>query len=399
MQLWTDKYRPVKPEEMAGQNEALGEIQRFLQAWKPGKGLILFGPPGTGKTLMVELLAKERGDFLVQMDASDTRTGKEVEGTLSVASKHQTLFHKGKLVLMDEVDSMSGRSDRGGAGSIVKIIEESKFPVIMCVNDMQTPKLKALKKVCMKVKMDKIGRSEISKYLRKIAQKEGITVSDDVLGGLARWSDGDMRSAILDFQMLSLGTKHVSEEKFTSIGFRERRKELDDVLMGVMRTQSMNANRKSIRECDTDPDELFLWMESNIYRTSVDKRFIADAYDMLSRADICRKRVMKQQNWRFKAYMIDIMSGIASLRNDAFVKPEPLRYPDRIAILARTRFKRMLMESVVKKIGEKTHCSMNTANFEYTPYIMFFARKGLITAEEFEFTPEEMDAVKKYAIV
>lgn len=395
MQLWTDKYRPGKPEEMAGQKEAIAEVQRFLQAWKPGTGLILFGPPGTGKTLIVELLAKERGDFLVQMDASDTRTAKEIEGTLSEATKQQTLFHKGKLVLMDEVDSMSGRSDRGGAGSIAKIIQESKFPVIICVNDIQNPKLKALKKVCKKVKMDKVQRQDISTFLKKIAQKEGIKVSDEVLDGLARWSDGDVRSTILDFQMISLGTKEVSEEHFTSIGFRERKKELEDVLMGIMRTPSINANRKAIRGCDTDPDEIFLWMESNIYKTTTDRRFIADAYEKLSRADIFRGRVRKQQNWRFKAYMIDIMSGIAALRESEFIKPETIRTPDRIILLARTRFKRMVMGPIIQKVAEHTHCSTRAANSEYMPFLMLMAKKGYVP-EELELAPEEVDALRKY---
>ncbi len=399
MRLWTDSHRPGKPEEMAGQQQAVGEVRRLLQSWKPGTGIILFGPPGTGKTLLVELLANEMGYFLVRMDASDSRSAKEIEGTLSESTKQQALFHRGKLILMDEADSMSGRSDRGGAKGIAKVIEESRFPVFICANDVQDPKLKAVRKACKKVKMDKVPRDDMAAYLRKVAKKEGIQVSDDIINGLARWSDGDMRSALLDFQMLSLGTKEICEELFTSIGFRERKRELEDVLLGIMRTTSMNANRKAIRDCDTDPDDMFLWLESNIYRTTADRQFIADAYDMLSRADIYRRRVMKQQNWRFKAYMIDIMSGIASLRKGEFIRPESLRYPDRIALLARTRFRRMLMEPVLQKVAEHTHCSARTANLEYMPYITFFVKKGLISAEDFGFTPEEMDAVKKYGPV
>ncbi len=399
MQLWTEKHKPRRIEDLAGQKDAVLQVRKFLGEWKPGTGLILFGPPGTGKTLMAEILAKERGDFLVQMDASDGRSQKEIDGALSEATKQQTLFHKGRIILMDEVDSMSGRSDRGGAGSIAGIIKESRFPVLICANDIGNPKLKALKKVCKRVKMGKVGRQDVADYLKKIAAKEGISISDDILNGLARWSDGDVRSAVLDLQMISLGTKEVSEERFMSVGFRERRKELEDVLMGVMRTPSMNANRKAIRECDTDPDEIFLWLESNIYRTSDDRKFVADAYDRLSKADIFRGRVQKQQNWRFKAYMIDLMSGLASLREGVFRKPEPLRYPDRIAMLARSRFKRMVMEPAVQKVAEHTHCSMRTANYEYMPYIMHMARKGMLSAEEFDFTPEEMDALKKYAAV
>ncbi|MBN1896922.1 MAG: replication factor C large subunit [Candidatus Aenigmarchaeota archaeon] len=394
--LWTEKYRPVKTEEIAGQQAAVSQVNDFLRSWRPGTGMILFGAPGTGKTLLVGLIAEERGDFLLQMDASDKRTARDVEGTLSEASRQQTLFHKGKIILMDEVDSMSGRSDRGGAGSIVKIIRESKFPVFICVNDIKKPKLREIKKVCKRVKMDRLSRSDMKDFLRKISDKEGLDVDDEVLNGLARWSDGDVRSVLLDLQMLSLDGKKITEEKLLSLGFRERKKELEDVVVGLMRNKSINANRASVRAADVDPDELFLWLESNIYKTSADKKFIADAYEKLSKADMFRGLVHKQQNWRFKSYMIDVMSGIASLRDSEFIKPEMLRTPDRIVILGRTRFRRMLMEPIVQKIAEKTHSSMRAVNFEYMPYMMFFASKGLISPEEFDFSVEEMDALKKY---
>ncbi len=396
MQLWTDKYRPVKPEGLAGQSQAVEQVKAFLASWKQGTGLIIFGPPGTGKTLVVELLAKERGDFLVQMDASDTRTAKEVQGTLSEASKQKTLFHRGKLILMDEVDSMSGRSDRGGAGGIVKIISESRFPVIVCVNDMQNPKLKALKKVCKRVNFDKIEKREMSAFLGKIAKSEGLKVSDAVLDGLARWSGGDVRSAVLDLQMLSLGTKEITEDMLTSVGFRERKKVMEEVLLALMRTPSLNANRGTVRAADADPDDIFLWLESNLYRTTTDQTFLSDAYDKLSKADIFRGRVSNQQNWRFKAYMIDIMSGIASLRNGEFTKPAEMRLPDRIMLLARSKFRRAVTDPIVEKIGQNYHCSRKVASSDYMPFLMFMAKKGMGVPEELELSPEEVDALRKY---
>ncbi|MCD6496201.1 MAG: replication factor C large subunit [Candidatus Aenigmarchaeota archaeon] len=395
MKLWTEKYMPETPDGMAGQRDAVDAARKYLQSWRPGTGLILYGPPGTGKTLLAGLLARERGDFLVSMDASDSRNARDIGG-LSEATKQKTLFHSGKIILMDEADSMSGRSDRGGAASIAKIIEHSKFPVIITVNDIDDPKLRPIKKVCKKVRMGKVERTEIAAFLRKIASEEGINAGDDVINGLARWSDGDVRSAVLDFQMLSLGNSDVGEDGFMSIGFRERRKGLEDVLVGIMRTQSITANRKSIRDADADPDDIFLWLESNIMKTSSDPGFIAAAYDTLSRADIYRGHVQKQQNWRFKAYMVDLMSGIACLRKGDFIRPDRIRYPDRIMLLARSRFRRLVMDSVSGKIARHAHCSKHTASLEYLPFLMLMAKKGTGMPEDLELTPDEVDTLRKY---
>jgi replication factor C large subunit len=396
LQLWSEKHKPKALEEMAGNGQAISEMKRLLSSWKQGTGIILYGPTGTGKTLLVELLAEERGDFLVHLDASETMTGKSIGETLSTASRQQTLFHRGKLILLDEVDCLSGRADRGASGGIVKLISGSKFPVIVCVNDIKEPKLRPVKKACKKVKLEKVEKPEVSSYLKKIAKKEGIKVSDEILDGLARWSGGDVRSAILDLQMLCLGKKEVTDDHFLSLGFRERKKGMDDVLTGLMRTPSLKANRMALWNADADSDDIFLWLESNLFRTTSDPVFMADAYDKLSKADVFRSMVGKQRNWRFKAYMSDIMAGIGALRRGDFIRPEAVRTPDRIILLARARFRRAVTDPIVEKMSGKLHCSRKVASREYLPYLSFIARKGAGVPEELELTPEEAEALKKY---
>ncbi len=396
MQLWTEKHKPRKTKEMVGQDMAIAEIMHFLDDWKPGQALLLYGPTGTGKTLLVELIARERGDFLVQLDASESMSRKNIEGMLSEAARQKTLFHHGKLILMDEVDCLSGRSDRGAAGGIVKIINQSKFPLILCVNNVQNPRLRQIKKHCKRVRFDKIQTSEIASFLKRIADKEGVKADDAVLKSLARWSAGDMRSAILDFQALAVGEKKITEEEFLSLGFRERRKGIEEALGALLRSGSLKANRSLIRTVDIDPDDIFWWIESNAFRTSDDPDFIAGAYDVLSKADVFRNRVRSQQNWRFKAYMIDLMSGIGTLRTGEFMEPERFRIPDRIIMLARTRFKRALLRPMLEKLGEHLHCSTRVVRRDHLPYLQFMLKKGETLPPEFELTPEEIEAIKKY---
>jgi replication factor C large subunit len=394
MMLWTDKHRPAGADGLAGQKDAVSAVRKFLHGWKRGDGLIIHGPPGTGKTLLVTLLAKERGDFLLHVDASDTLSAKNVTGILGEAGRQRTLFHKGRIILIDEVDSLSGVADRGAAGSILKVIESSSSPVIICANDVSDPRLKELRKACAKVRMDKVERKELESYLSAIAVAEGVRVEKGVLSSLARWADGDVRSAVLDLQMLSVGGKPVSEERFTSIGFRERGKVLQDVLSCIIRSKSIKANRAAIRNSDADPDDLFLWLESNIFAASSDPAFIAGAYDALSVADVFRGRVARQQNWRFKAYMSDIMAGVSSLSAQDLQKPETYRFPDRIALLAASRFRRAAIAPLVDRIGTELHCSEREALLAYVPFLRLMARGGPRAAEALGLSPEEAGALR-----
>ncbi len=394
MQLWTEKHKPKRIEEIVGQKKAAFEALDFMNNWRPGRALMFHGPAGVGKTLVAEVAAGERDWALVQINASDSRTGKEIEGLLAQSSRQRTLFHKGKIILLDEVDGISGR-ERGAGASIIKVIRESKFPVILSANDPWQPKLRPLRQYCKMVKFNRIPYPSIAKRLRDIAKKEGIKAGDDVLRDLARWASGDMRSALLDLQLLSAGRDKITEKDLEALGYRERGRTILDVLPTLFFSGSLKAARKVVREVDKDPDEVFWWLESNLPLAYKDKGSLADGYELLAKADMFRSMVPKQQNWRFKAYMVDMMSGISLFKDDnrGFV---PFKPPTRFLKLGQTRQKRALLESLSSKLGERLHCSSAVILREYVPFMRFMLKRGLEVSEEFGLTDEELDAIRGY---
>ena len=56
-----------------------------------------------------------------------------------------SLFNRGKIILIDEVDAISGNEDRGGVQALNKILENTSFPIIMTTNDLNHDKIKELK--------------------------------------------------------------------------------------------------------------------------------------------------------------------------------------------------------------------------------------------------------------
>jgi replication factor C subunit 1 len=47
------------------------------------------------------------------------------------------------VIIMDEVDGVSGK-DRGGIAALIKIIKETKVPIICICNDRQSTKVRSL---------------------------------------------------------------------------------------------------------------------------------------------------------------------------------------------------------------------------------------------------------------
>ncbi|HEY9702458.1 MAG TPA: AAA family ATPase, partial [Allocoleopsis sp.] len=131
---FTHKYKPKNTKEIIGQSKALDDVKLKISEYsskKVKKALLLYGPSGTGKTSTIHALAQELDLELIEVNASDTRNAAGLEEKIFPAIKQQSLFGKSKIILIDEIDGLSGTNDRGGPSSIVKLIEESPFPVIL----------------------------------------------------------------------------------------------------------------------------------------------------------------------------------------------------------------------------------------------------------------------------
>ena len=208
--IWTKKYSPKKVSEVVGQNKPVEQFTLWYQNWKPGKKAALFtGPPGVGKTCLAEALATENNLEVIELNASDYRTSLQIKEVIGQSMKQRSLFKRGKIFLIDEIDGISGREDRGGPGEIIKIIEESKFPIILTANDKWNIKLSKLKTHCQLIDFGKINFWGMIKRLEEICQRENVKCSKDILKQLAKRSEGDLRSAINDLDTLSKGKSEI----------------------------------------------------------------------------------------------------------------------------------------------------------------------------------------------
>jgi replication factor C subunit 1 len=105
-------------------------------------------------------VAKSLGFSLLELNASDNRSKKTIEGLLKDLSTSNSIKHyqdkdasdKHKcVVLMDEVDGVSS-NDRGGLGALIMIIKKSLVPIVCIANDRNHPKLKSLLNHCYDLK-------------------------------------------------------------------------------------------------------------------------------------------------------------------------------------------------------------------------------------------------------
>ena len=137
MQPFTIKYQPKKIGEIIGQDTAIKNLKNFVVNFKRQKknAALLYVPSGVGKTISVHALANELNLEILEVNASDVRNAEQINSLVGSAVGQMSLFSKGKIILVDEIDGLSGMKDRGGLLAITKLIEKSSFPMILTMTN------------------------------------------------------------------------------------------------------------------------------------------------------------------------------------------------------------------------------------------------------------------------
>jgi len=373
--MWVVKYKPKSLKEFVNQNEALRKFLNFIKKWKKGKALLFYGPPGTGKTCLIEAYANEKNLEFIELNASDWRSKTQIEKILSETINTKPLFKKGKIIFIDEIDGLAGREDVGGVGAIIKLIKESRFPIILTANDPWKSKLKILRNYCELVEFKKISVFDIEKRLMFIARKENIKVDKIVLRELARRSEGDLRAAITDLEIISRGKNEIRLKDLEVLGFREKEKIIFDVLKNIFKTSSARSASLALMNVDKDPAEIFWWIEENILNEYEKAEEIAKAYEALSKADLFRTRITREQNWKFLKYMIEIMTaGVALSKKEMYRKFTRYKYPSKLIVLGRTKFERREEKEKLLELSKELHCSTRKIRKEFLPFLKIFMK-------------------------
>lgn len=373
--MWVVKYKPKSLKEFVNQNEALRKFLNFIKKWKKGKALLFYGPPGTGKTCLIEAYANEKNLEFIELNASDWRSKTQIEKILSETINTKPLFKKGKIIFIDEIDGLAGREDVGGVGAIIKLIKESRFPIILTANDPWKSKLKILRNYCELVEFKKISVFDIEKRLMFIARKENIKVDKIVLRELARRSEGDLRAAITDLEIISRGKNEIKLKDLEVLGFREKEKIIFDVLKNIFKTSSARSASLALMNVDKDPAEIFWWIEENILNEYEKAEEIAKAYEALSKADLFRARITREQNWKFLKYMIEIMTaGVALSKKEMYRKFTRYKYPSKLIVLGRTKFERREEKEKLLELSKELHCSTRKIRKEFLPFLKIFMK-------------------------
>ncbi|MBY8980017.1 MAG: replication factor C large subunit [Candidatus Lokiarchaeota archaeon] len=276
--------------------------------------VLLEGPPGIGKTTIAYALANDLNMEVIETNASDTRTKGALELKLRETTKSRGIMDfvvqsKKKLILIDEIDGLYGVTDRGAVPTILSLIENTQFPIIMCSNKYKQ-NLQSLYKKIRRYEVNPLPDEEVFKIARKIIVKEKITgLSEKDLNLIIEKNEGDLRGVINDLQGISQGSldKNV-KELILNLG-RDSTEEIFSLIKNLFQVNTLKEARNVTNKSDVDYNFLYKWINENLTSYIRLNSEIANAYENLSLADEIFGRIRKNQYWSLLPYFYDLFAG------------------------------------------------------------------------------------------
>lgn len=372
---WTVKHKPKSLSEIVGNKDAIQTFVEWIKSWEKGipkkRAAFLYGPPGVGKGVTVEALANDFKMELVEKNASDYRTESAINRFAGLASQYGSLFGGRRIVLLDEMDGLTGTADKGGVKAITDIIKTAQYPIVLIANNAYDPRFSNLRSYCLLIEFKKPPAGEVAKHLKHICTLEGIKAEENALKFIAQRSSGDIRSAVNDLQALAQGKKTLTYDDVSWLGYRDRQESIFTVLRMIIYGRTCANAKQAIDMADVDIDMLFEWVYENVPEHLTDPHDLARAMDALSMADVYLGRIRATFDWSLTRYVIDFMTaGVAMARQNTKTGGWiPFKFPSRIQMLSRSKAERAMRLSIGHKIKRKCHISANRASKETLPYL------------------------------
>ena len=285
-QLWVEKYRPRRIDDIINQDHVKQRIKEFLKLGDLPH-LLFYGPPGVGKTTMAlaiayELYGDKWRENVLELNASDERgiaviREKVKEFARSLPTVGTVRF---RLIILDEADNMTSDAQQALRRIMEVYYQTARF--ILIANYLSGI-IEPIQSRCAVFRFSPLPKEAVFSRLREIASSEGVEVTDDGLEAIWEISQGDMRKAINILQAAASVTRRVDAEAVY--------KALGKASPALLRSFVQEALYGSLSEAIRKLEELF-----DVY--------CADPIDIV------------------KAIHREIMSPHSSIRVQEYVKPK-----------------------------------------------------------------------------
>ena len=230
--IWTEKFRPSKFDEVVGQQEILKRVKSLVQALNIPH-LLFAGPAGTGKSTLALIIVKElfgeawRENYL-ELNASDERGIDVVRQKVKDFARTKALENVPfKVIFLDEADALTREAQQALRRTMENYTNTCRF-ILSC--NYSSNIIDPIQSRCVVFRFKLLEKKDISERVKYIAEKEKLILSEDAFQTLYESSEGDCRRAINLLQATASISPDINSEMINMISASSRPKGIRVVL-------------------------------------------------------------------------------------------------------------------------------------------------------------------------
>lgn len=309
---WTERHRPTSESHLEGNETQRQKIRKWLDDWKNGvpknKAILLVGPPGVGKTTVARAIAQDMGWSVIELNASDARNAASIRKAATKGATHRSLFFnpeendKKTLILIDEVDHLSGglrsvsesrindaikvnldsndsvqlKGDTGGKAELLKLLAETKQPVILACNEIMGLWGKSsnwrstrdrFQRLVITINFDRASKDALRNIARRVLKSENVEYDTPAVEALVTNNPGDLRALVRDLQVICASAKNSIDESIVQEYVESSERDVSvEVFPGLAKLYKSKKSEDAIKlgiSIDKSPSELLNWIHWN----------------------------------------------------------------------------------------------------------------------------------------
>ena len=428
---WTERYRPISESHLEGNESQRRKIRDWLSEWQDGmprkKALLLVGPPGVGKTTVARAIAQDMNWSVIELNASDARNAAAIRKAATQGATHRSLFHNPNdkkqrtLILLDEVDHLSGglkkvnqdklakalmgeevagnpitfKGDSGGKAEILRLLDETKQPVILACNEIMGLWGKGsnwrstrdrFQKHIITLNFERASDDAIRRIARRVLKSEEIEFDAQAIEELVSRNPGDLRALVRDLQVISAtleGKLTVESIKsFLESSVRDISLEVFPGLDKLYRSSTAQEAVVAGRSIDKSPSELLNWIHWNNPSLISNKSVVRRGNQALSKSS--KMLSAQYDNTAHRSwYWSGQLSGLAAsvVNKSKFTERIFPSYPNFLR-----RNVRNMRPSIVEQLASSSGISKSTVRDEMLPILTSLLSPNSVVGDPNDFS-------------
>jgi len=245
-EVWTEKYRPKKFDDMVGQEEIIKRVRSLVNSMNIPH-LLFAGPAGIGKSTLALIVVKQlfgeswRENYL-ELNASDERGIDVIRQKVKDFARTKAISNVPfKVIFMDEADALTREAQQALRRTMENYTSTCRF--IMSCN-YSSKIIDPIQSRVVVFRFQLLEKKDIKKRIDLITDREGLSITADAFDVLYEASEGDCRRVINLLQATASISSNITPDLVNTIVSKAKPSDIKIVLDYALAGDFVNSREK-----------------------------------------------------------------------------------------------------------------------------------------------------------